>query len=514
MMSSASTAKLKASEQVYSGTASSLHYRIKSSRSEVNNILSDSFNTHFANIFTCLPNNLGLGLTWNFLWTWSKPHIKPANYHTLLTWQRLNHFMSGKELTRKDLLKKNIEKYVNHTNKTVSKEFNIMPLTFLLPNEYSQFVQTFTAGEILKKQQQANNTGVGHLNYWILKPVGLSRGRGISLVKDLGDISYHTTCVVQKYLENPLCLYNYKFDLRLYVLVLSFSPLEAYIYQDGFARISTEAFNLDPNNTNNKFIHLTNSSIQKHNHQSTSAYSNIQQQMSKPKSSNEEEEDDEGEVDEGGSKIALQGPHGLWHMLKQMPMPSVNGEASRPIDTDGLWSDICLLVTKSLLIVSDKIPYQPNAFELFGYDVIIDDNMVPWLLEVNASPSLSRDNDLDHKVKNSLIHDIISLLDVLPYNREKLVEILKKRINNKSYMNVASYFKQQGGLAASNSTTGLGGVSDPELEADLRAILGNARPRKYNELPKQMGQFERLAPDEKHFQHVMKLKKKIMKTSE
>ena len=37
-----------------------------------------------------------------------------------------------------------------------------------------------------------------------------------------------------------MVLDGYKFDLRLYVLVTSFHPLEAFVYGDGFARVSTQ----------------------------------------------------------------------------------------------------------------------------------------------------------------------------------------------------------------------------------------------------------------------------------
>jgi len=65
--------------------------------------------------------------------------------------------------------------------------------------------------------------------------------------------------------KNPLLLNGYKFDLRIYVLVTSVNPLEIFIYKEGFGRFSTVPFTLDPNDKANKFIHLTNYSINKYN---------------------------------------------------------------------------------------------------------------------------------------------------------------------------------------------------------------------------------------------------------
>eukprot|EP00983_Pelagomonas_calceolata_P105360 1159123-Pelagomonas_calceolata.AAC.2 len=46
----------------------------------------------------------------------------------------------------------------------------------------------------------------------------------------------------------------------------------------------------------------------------------------------------------------------------------------------------------------DAIPSNPNAFELFGFDVLIDDHGCVWVLEVNSSPSFSLDTPLDRCV--------------------------------------------------------------------------------------------------------------------
>lgn len=58
---------------------------------------------------------------------------------------------------------------------------------------------------------------------------------------------------------------NKKFDMRIYVVVTSYHPLRIYMYDEGLARFATEDYSNDPSILRNKFVHLTNFSINKRN---------------------------------------------------------------------------------------------------------------------------------------------------------------------------------------------------------------------------------------------------------
>ena len=53
-----------------------------------------------------------------------------------------------------------------------------------------------------------------------------------------------------------------------------------------------------------------------------------------------------------------------------------------------------------------------HCFECYGYDVMIDTLLKPWLLEVNASPSLSTTTHTDKALKMALIGEVLNI--VLP----------------------------------------------------------------------------------------------------
>ena len=69
--------------------------------------------------------------------------------------------------------------------------------------------------------------------------------------------------VVQEYISKPLLISGYKFDLRLYVSIVSISPLTIYAYREGLTRFATESYDLS--NLTKTCSHLTNASLNKLN---------------------------------------------------------------------------------------------------------------------------------------------------------------------------------------------------------------------------------------------------------
>lgn len=63
------------------------------------------------------------------------------------------------------------------------------------------------------------------------------------------------------------------------------------------------------------------------------------------------------------------------------------------------------IIYVSLKSVQSVIINDKHCYEMYGFDVLIDDALKPWLIEVNASPSLSCSTENDRVLKMlSLIH--------------------------------------------------------------------------------------------------------------
>jgi len=254
------------------------------------------------------------------------------------------------------------------------EKFNFFPTTFVLPQEYSLLLEEF-------KRVEGN---------WIMKPVGRSQGKGIFLFNKLSQISEWKqnskwvaktgtappsaeTYIAQRYIQRPYLIGGKKFDLRLYCLVDSFSPLSAWVHRNGFARFSNTAYSEAKQDLSNTFMHLTNHSIQK----TASSY----------------------DKDQG----VKWGVYDLRMFLLTRHSSSEVGK---------LFEDIQDLIIRSLLSVQQTMIQDKHSFELYGYDVLFDQDLKPWLIEVNASPSITKSNEEDHQLKFDVLNDLVDVIDV------------------------------------------------------------------------------------------------------
>ncbi|XP_043572891.1 probable tubulin polyglutamylase TTLL1 isoform X2 [Chiloscyllium plagiosum] len=277
---------------------------------------------------------------WNFYWM-SVQTIRNVfsieNGYRLNDDQIVNHFPNHYELTRKDLMVKNIKRYRRELEREASPlvekdengkyvHLDFIPVTFMLPGDYNLFVEEF----------RKNPTST-----WIMKPCGKAQGKGIFLINKLSQIK------------------KWSRDSR------------TTTYRLGFCRFCTMKYTPSTSELDNMFVHLTNVSVQKH----------------------------------GGDYNPIHG--GKWSVSNlRLYLESTQGKDV----TDKLFDDIHWIVVHSLKAVAPVMINDRHCFECYGYDIIIDDKLKPWLIEVNASPSLSSTTANDRILKYNLINDTLNIV--------------------------------------------------------------------------------------------------------
>ena len=244
-----------------------------------------------------------------------------------------------------------------------------------------------------------------------------------------GDVDLGASHVVQRYVPRPLCVFGRKVDLRVYVLVTSWGTADAdargerlertsegtlnargvraYAYAEGLVRFAAapyDAFDAD------EARHLTNNALATaREHQSASSGFS---RDSRAVSGTREGPDAEAHFKRNWSFEAfgafLDEARGAgsfasaWARVRATARVAV--EAARPA------------VLRGLAALSRKT--RRRHFELLGLDVLVDEDLRVWLLEVNSAPSLvagtrrrGRVSETHHALKGGLIADAMNLLD-------------------------------------------------------------------------------------------------------
>lgn len=333
---------------------------------------------------------------WNIGWVDKASMIF---YRSLSRYQKVNHLLGVEQLCRKRNLAR-VAKHIHQlTDEKGTNEYGFIPRSWVLPRDLDILREHINGkietAKVAKQEPPA----------YIIKPGSSCQGRGIYLAQTLDQIEVQQGYVVQEYIHNPLTILERKFDLRIYVLQTSSTPLRLYVYEDGLARFCTKKYEA-PNAENIKglFSHLTNFSLNK---------------------LNKEEFIDSGNNDDDVDEF---NPHNnKWSLLQ------FNDYIYRTFGIDrftSMWQDINDIIIKTIMgglpimneaystllnemTSENNINFENRAlgFQLYGFDIMFDENWKPWLIEVNRNPSLRCEASVDEYIKTQLLGQLGMILD-------------------------------------------------------------------------------------------------------
>lgn len=334
--------------------------------------------------------------------------MQPDEIQNLKAMQKVNWMPGMPELSFKHLLHKNI---ATAKARFGDAPFSFWPQGWVLPDDYSA----------LEAHYQTQEDGINQFPI-ILKPSMAACGNGIRCITAIDQLPVDDPflkfkSVAQHYIPNPLLLDGYKVTFRIYVLLASIAPLRAYIFPNGLGRICSHRYTTELASFQDLFAHLTNYDINKHN---------IDEFM-----------DSKGD---GMNAEGLKTDGLRTDFVTVMEYLQRKGH-----DTDALWEKMKVATARTLLSSEPKIAsavlrncrWRSTTFEILGFDFLIDEDMNPWILEVNHSPNLEPHTPLETDIKRAMIRETLLAVDVLHLDGGRLfhstnafmqaLEELKKR---------------------------------------------------------------------------------------
>jgi len=315
----------------------------------------------------------------------------------LSPYQLINHFPNELAVTNKCCLTENLARYDR------SRDDNSLPMSAFYPESYR--LSDPTERKTFLAQLPENETPD---NLWVYKPGNRSSGKGIEIIWNFdalrkkcaawGDrpiVNKNEQAIMQRHINNPLLLDGRKSEIRVYWLVASLDPLMVLVYPEATVRLNTLPYKLD--DFRNPLIHVTNV-YQQNNHPQYDP--NIELKWTF---------EDLGNYLSNNFEIAGS------DFLQAQLMPRVR----RILRT------VSLASCEKLQL---NYPHQGDCFAVFGADLIIDENLNPWLSEVQEAPGLNFDDAVKRDVIPPMLGEAARIV----------LDVRNRRFSNRAFRDLQS----------------------------------------------------------------------------
>jgi hypothetical protein len=314
-------------------------------------------------------------------------HRFASFYDKLTPYQCFNHLPAEGSLANKGTLYAHLNAHAKeHPERDfTAKDFLQPSYRLYIPEERDAFLAQMPAAD---REE----------NLWILKPCNLSKGVGIRVIWKLNDIKQQLIdnsgqlpvkkhglqdYIIQKYIKNPLLLNGHKSEIRVYWLIASLDPLLVLMFNGGTTRLTTLKYSLG--DYDNPLVHVTNAYQQK-KHPEYDSLAVLKWSFK-----------------DLGIYFVESGYTDNENYIAEVLLPKCNA--------------IIATVVEAMASTLKAKPGTGLCFGLYGADIIIDDNLTPWLAEVQRGPGLSHSDDVKKHVIPAMVAESINIMQEVRYKK-------------------------------------------------------------------------------------------------
>ena len=357
-------------------------------------VITDTFANYYevksrAAAYNDILANNNKGWNFNYLWKiWGKYEQELGLYQDRNKYQYIGKFPFD------NTFKDGLNRYYNKLKAKFPEDYNYIPETYLFPEQKNEIFKKF------------HNYQYNPEDVWLFKPARELKGHGIKIIDNYDDIrdDKHQRYLISRYVMNPLLIENKKFDMRAYILVTGMNPLKIYFYRDGYIKITVKNYTLAHEFIKDGCVHITTSDT------NLECFDGIEYKY-------------DTDIYDANSHF-----WSFVHFQRYCNKRGINYTDIMEQMKDIFIKTFISLNTNFMDVMKEKNKYDRNLFQLYGLDLMIDQNNKVWLLELNRDPAMRNGHAVCDYMYDNIITDILNIVGIVPFNHNETQETFDKDI--------------------------------------------------------------------------------------